>query len=215
MTPLRSPRPRRSARDDRVPSSALPRSFYARNACVVARALLGRLLVHDTRAGRTAGRILEVEAYGDETDPASHARPGHTARNASMFGAPGHAYIYRSHGIHHCFNVVTGRATRAAAVLVRSLEPRFGLALMARRRRKRDPRLIAPGPGCLGEALGIDLRHDGVDLTRGALWISRSRRMIAGERIGRSARIGIRFGLDRPWRFFIVPSRAAGRRGER
>jgi len=191
----------------------LPRAFYARGACAVARALLGRELVHDTPAGRTSGRIVEVEAYGDASDPASHARPGPTARNASMFGPAGHAYVYRSHGIHACFNVVTGRAGRAGAVLVRALEPRVGLALMARRRGTRDPRRLTPGPGCVGEALAIGLARDGADLTRGPLWVSRRRVALPGERLRRTPRIGIRVGLDRAWRFILNPEApGAGRR---
>ena len=170
----------------------------------MARALLGRTLVHDTAPGTVSGRIVEVEAYGDESDPASHARPGPTRRNASMYGPPGHAYVYRSHGIHLCFNVVTGRSGRAAAVLVRALEPIRGLATMARRRGVGDPRRWTPGPGCVGEALGLDRLDDGRDLTGEALWITRLRVRHPGERIVATPRIGIRVGRERLWRFVLV-----------
>ncbi len=178
----------------------------------MARDLLGRTLVHETRGRRVAGRIVEVEAYGGRDDPASHARPGPTRRNASMFGPPGHAYVYLSHGLHWCFNVVTGPAGRASAVLVRALEPGEGISRMARRRGTRDPRRLASGPGRVGQALGLGRGHDGADLVRGRLWISRARIRRAGERIERTARIGIRVGLERRWRFVLVPGRPGSRR---
>jgi len=181
----------------------LPRSFFARGPCAVARALLGRELVHETARGTVSGRIVEVEAYGGESDPASHARPGPTRRNASMYGPPGHAYVYRSHGIHLCFNVVTGRAGSASAVLVRALEPTRGLATMARWRGVGDPRRWTPGPGCVGEALGLERRHDGHDLTGETLWIGRRRVRHPGERIVATPRIGIRVGREWLWRFVL------------
>ena len=195
-----------------VAGGPLPREFYARSVCAVARSLLGHVLVHETREGMVAGRIVEVEAYGGESDPASHARHGRTARNASMYGEAGHAYVYLSHGLHVCFNVVTGTAGRAAAVLVRALEPRSGLSLMALRRRKPDPRRFTPGPGCVGEALALQRHHDGADLTRGPLWISRASLRTGFERVGCSARVGIRVGLERRWRFFLEYSDPPPRR---
>jgi DNA-3-methyladenine glycosylase len=188
----------------------LPRSFYARDAITVARDLLGLVLVSDL-GGRVSGRIVEVEAYGGESDPASHARPGRTPRNASMYGPPGHAYVYFTYGMHHCANVVVERIGSPSAVLIRALEPRTGLFRMARRRQTADPRRLTNGPGNLAESLGLDRAHDGADLTRGPVWISSLRPVVAGERIAASRRIGIRQAIERPWRFSLEPS--GGRRG--
>jgi DNA-3-methyladenine glycosylase len=179
------------------------RAFFARDVHVVARELLGRWLVHRERRGVVAGRIVEVEAYGGPEDAASHARPGPTERNAVMFGPPGRAYVYLIYGMHHCLNVVTGREGEAGAVLIRALEPRLGLARMARRRAVREERRLARGPGCLARALGIGIALNGADFTRGPLWISRGRTRRPGERVAESPRIGIRRAADRPWRYFL------------
>jgi DNA-3-methyladenine glycosylase len=181
----------------------LGRAFYRRHVVTVARAALGRVLVHDSPEGRVAGRIVEVEAYGGPDDPASHARSGRTARNASMFGPPGHAYVYFTYGMHHCLNLVTGETGRAAAVLVRALEPIQGFELLRRRRGTADAGRWLRGPGCVADGLGLDRAHDGLDLTRGALWISNLALRREGRRVARGPRIGIRQGLDRPWRFWL------------
>jgi DNA-3-methyladenine glycosylase len=118
-----------------------------------------------------------------------------------MFGPPGHAYVYFTYGMHHCLNVVAGAEGRAAAVLVRAVAPERGLALMrARRGGVPDPRL-ARGPGCVAQAFGLDRSHDGLDLTRGPLWISDAPRAGGGLAIVAGPRVGIRAGLDRRWRF--------------
>jgi DNA-3-methyladenine glycosylase len=182
----------------------LPRAFYARPPEVVARALLGRLLVRDPDRGgrgRAIGRIVEVEAYGGARDPASHAFRGETPRNRTMFGPAGHAYIYLSYGMHHCMNVVTGGAS---AVLIRALEPIAGLDGMARRRGVRAPERLARGPGCVARALGLGRAHDGLDLTRGPLWIADQRPRREGRPIARSPRIGISRAAARRWRFFLA-----------
>ena len=185
----------------------LPRAFYARGPRLLARALLGRVLVHDdARAGRLAGLIVETEAYGGVDDPASHGHRGRTARNAVMFGPPGHAYVYFTYGMHHCFNVVCGREGRAAAVLVRALEPVAGLAAMRRRRGVDDPRRLARGPGSLARALGLDRRHDGADLTRPPLWIADLAPRRGGRPVSRGPRVGIRLAADRPWRYWLAGS---------
>jgi len=183
---------------------ALPRRFYARPSRVVARALLGRLLVRGRGRRRLSGRIVEVEAYDGARDPASHAFRGETARNRTMFGPPGHAYIYVSYGVHHCLNVVTGTPGTAAAVLIRALEPVAGIAAMRRRRGLGDRERLARGPGCVTRALGLTVAHDGLDLTSGPLWIADGPPRRGGRRIARSPRIGISRAVARPWRFFLA-----------
>ena len=176
----------------------LPRRFYARDPLTVARSLLGRMVVRRGPAGLLAGRIVETEAY-QRDDPASHAFRGPTPRNASMFGPPGHAYVYVSHGIHHCLNATTGEGS---AVLIRALEPVEGLPEMVRRRGTSDPRLLCAGPGRLCQALGITLSQDGADLTdHDDLWIA------AGDPVEdpvATPRIGVTMAADVRWRF-VVP----------
>jgi DNA-3-methyladenine glycosylase len=198
----------RSARALKLPRESagrpLPRSFYERPVLTVARAVLGRMLVRDAPEGRVAGRIVEVEAYSDGGDPASHARAGRTARNAVMFGPAGHAYIYFTYGMHHCLNLVTGRAGRAAAVLVRALEPVLGLDVMRRRRGAVPERKLASGPGCVAKALGLTRAHDGCDLTRGPLWVSDLPSRRSGHRVAAGPRVGIRVGTESAWRFRLA-----------
>jgi DNA-3-methyladenine glycosylase len=182
----------------------LPRSFYERPVTAVARAVLGRLLVREDPLGRVAGRIVEVEAYGDGTDPASHARSGRTARNAAMFGPAGRAYIYFTYGMHHCLNLVTGPEGRASAVLVRALEPVSGLDVMRRRRGAVPDERLASGPGCVARALGLTRAHDGSDLTRGPLWVSDLAPRRRGLEIVAGSRVGIRAGTERAWRFRLA-----------
>ncbi|HEV2906018.1 MAG TPA: DNA-3-methyladenine glycosylase, partial [Actinomycetota bacterium] len=151
----------------------LSRRFYTRTAVELARELIGRLLVRELNGRLLTGRVVEAEAYGPD-DPASHSFRGPTPRNASMFGSPGHAYVYVSHGIHHCLNAV---ADPPSAVLLRALEPIEGLEEMHRRRRTERERLLCAGPGRLCEALGIGRNLDGHDLTLGeGLWIARGHR---------------------------------------
>lgn len=182
----------------------LPRRFYARPVLVVARALLGRVLVHEGPGGRTSGRIVEVEAYRGADDPASHAFRGETARNRVMFGPPGHAYVYFTYGMHHCVNVVTGTPGAAGAVLIRALEPLEGIELMRRRRGVRELERLARGPGCVTRALGLDRRHDGLDLTRGPLAVETGPPARGGHPVARGPRIGIRVATERPWRFWLA-----------
>jgi DNA-3-methyladenine glycosylase len=151
------------------------------------------------------GRVVEAEAYGPD-DPASHSFRGPTPRNASMFGSPGHAYVYVSHGIHHCLNVV---AEPPSAVLLRALEPIEGLEEMHRRRRTDRERLLCAGPGRLCEALGIGTNLDGHDLTLGeGLWIARGHR--AGDVVV-TPRVGLTDAADWPWRFVLAGSPFASR----
>ena len=184
----------------------LPREFYARHVVRVARGLLGRLLVHETSDGVIAGRIVEVEAYRDAGDPASHAWRGITPRTRMMFDAPGHAYVYFTYGMHHCVNVVAEPRGCAAAVLVRALEPVAGMELMMRERGSMPRERLARGPGCVTRALGLTRAHDGLDLTRGPLWISNLAPRRGGHRVTTSPRIGIRRAREREWRFFLAGS---------
>ncbi|MGD9797610.1 MAG: DNA-3-methyladenine glycosylase [Acidimicrobiia bacterium] len=137
------------------------RDFYARPAPEVAVDLLGKLLVHGARAGR----IVEVEAYLGAADPASHSFRGPTPRNATMFGPPGHLYVYRSYGIHWCANATCGDG---GAVLLRALAPVAGIELQrASRPGARTDRDLCNGPGKLGQALALDAGLDGADLVTG------------------------------------------------
>jgi DNA-3-methyladenine glycosylase len=185
----------------------LSRRFYRRDPVEVARDAIGRVLVREVDGARLLGRIVEAEAYGGRRDPASHSFRGPTRRNASMFGPPGHAYVYISHGIHHCLNLTTGAGT---AVLVRSLEPVEGVEEMARRRRLEDPRLLCAGPGRLCQALGISLADDGRDLTRrDGLWL-------AGDPVGPGSvvatpRVGLSVATEVAWRFVEAGTRYASR----
>ena len=177
----------------------------------VAPQLLNRLLV----VGHCAGRIVEVEAYGGGSDPASHAFRGPTMRNATMFGPAGRLYVYLSYGMHHCANVVTGRAGDGEAVLIRALAPVSGVELMwARRPAARREVDLCSGPGKLCQSLGIDLDFDGADLLDPA---SPARLVDDGtpppRAYGESTRIGISVGVDVPWRFWVVgdPNVSRGR----
>jgi DNA-3-methyladenine glycosylase len=198
----------------------LSRAFFDRASPLVARDLVGALIVHRLADGtRLAGRIVEVEAYlGDGSDPGSHAHRGETRRNRSMFGPPGHLYAYRSYGIHTCANVVCEARGRAAAVLLRAIEPRLGIERM-RELRGLSPqapeRVIASGPGRLAQALGITLAHDGCSLLRGALSLHELE--LPRPRIAVSTRIGLTRGAEIPYRFFepASPCVSRGRLGAR
>jgi DNA-3-methyladenine glycosylase len=155
------------------------------------------------------GVIVEVEAY-DHEDPAAHGFGNkRTARNASMFRAGGHAYVYRSYGVHWCLNIVCSDVGVAGAVLIRALEPTRGLDVMAQRRGVTDPRLLCSGPGRLCQALAVTREHDGLRLDR-APFSLRARR--APVEIVTGPRIGITKAADRPWRYGLAGSRFVSRR---
>ena len=187
----------------------LKRSFYNRPTLKVAEELIGKVLVHETRAGVASGVIVEVEAYIGESDPACHAAPGPTQRNAPLYGPPGIAYVYLNYGIHYLVNAVTEAEGWPAAVLIRALEPKDGIPLM-RRRRKRpadaDVNDLCRGPGNLTKALGIDLRHNLSDLTGSALRIED--RGVPKRPIAWSRRIGISVGVEQEWRVSAADSPA-------
>jgi DNA-3-methyladenine glycosylase len=180
----------------------LTKSFYARPTLTVASELIGKVLVHETRAGNAAGMIVEVEAYIGEDDPACHAAPGPTKRNAPLYGPPGHAYVYLNYGIHYLVNAVTEAEGSPAAVLIRALAPLEGIALMKRRRARGGGRTdevgLCRGPGNLTQALGITLKQNRLDLTTSSLRIE-DWGLSAGT-IAWSPRIGIRVGVEHPWR---------------
>ena len=187
----------------------LPRRFYNRPTLDVARDLIGKVLVHEARAGVASGVIVEVEAYIGEADPACHAAPGPTKRNAPLYGPPGMAYVYLNYGIHDLVNAVTEAEGWPAAVLIRALEPKVGIPLMRRRRqRSADVAVndLCRGPGNLTKALGIDLRQNLFDLTGSPLRIEDQKdpkRPIAWSR-----RIGINVGVEHEWRVSAADSAA-------
>jgi DNA-3-methyladenine glycosylase len=159
------------------------------------------------------GRIVEVEAYDGE-DPASHGFRGRTERNRSMFGPPGHAYVYRSYGIHWCLNLVCDEEGRAEAALVRALEPTEGLDVMRERRGVDDERLLCSGPGRLCQALAVTGAHDGLALDRPPFVLLGRQR--ADVEVVRGPRVGITQAADLPWRYGLAGSRflSRGLRGQ-
>lgn len=180
----------------------LARSFYARPTLEAAQALLGQILVHHSPQGATSGVIVETEAYLAQ-DPASHSVRGATPRNKSMFLPPGFSYIYRSYGIHWCFNISTFQEGIGEAVLVRAIQPIDGLDLMAERRGLDDPRLLCAGPGRLCQAFAFSGDLDGIDLLGDTLWLQPGP---APRELVTTTRIGISRGAELPYRFYIKDS---------
>ncbi len=181
----------------------IPRSFFARSVHAVAEELIGATLLVDG----VGGKIVELEAYHHE-DPAAHGYRGPTARNASMFGPPGHAYVYRSYGIHWCVNFVCEGEGIADAVLIRALEPTRGLAKMRLRRGLDEERLLCAGPGRLCQALGISREHDGLPLDRPPF---RLEPRTDEPELVRGPRIGITRATELPWRYGVAGSRYLSR----
>jgi DNA-3-methyladenine glycosylase len=185
--------------------SPLRRAFYTRPTLTVARELLGKCLVRRIGDINLVGRIVEVEAYIGEGDPACHARFGQTGRNIVMYGLGGFSYVYFIYGMYNMFNVVTERKGFPAAVLIRALEPLEGIDEMRRMRGIDAVGSLTNGPGKLCAALGIDKSHSGVDLTNGNLYVTAADS--SEYAVGESSRVGIRKGTDRAWRFFIEGNR--------
>ena len=227
----------------RVPASLRRRpagaAFLARPTLELARRLLGMRLVRALDGQRASGIIVETEAYIGEEDLACHAASGPTARNAVMYGPPGHAYVYFVYGMHHCLNVVTERRAFPAAILIRALEPESGIAAMATRRRLTAPltdelakfggitdralvaararpgrvlRALCAGPGRLCQALAIDRALNGTSLRGAELYLEHG---VTPEKIRTTRRVGIDYAgpwRHKPWRFLIADSPWVSRR---
>ena len=182
--------------------TVLPRTFYRRDPRVVAPELLNKLLVRGARVGR----IVEVEAYVGDQDPGSHAFRGMTRRNATMFGPPGHLYVYFTYGMHWCANAVCGEEGEGVAVLLRALAPVSGTGDMrAVRPRARRDRDLCSGPGKLCQAFGLTRDHDGADLVTGDRQV-----VIADDATPppvsplNGVRIGLSAGVALPWRWYVA-----------
>lgn len=179
----------------------LPRSFYRRPTLEVAPDLLGKILVRVKGKTVTSGRIVEVEAYGNSDDPASHAYRSQTPRNSPMFGEAGHAYVYFIYGMYFCVNAVTEESGTAGACLIRALEPMEGIGMMHRRRGAVRAHELTNGPGKLSEAMAIDRSLNGADFLADTLFITEDG--FRPNKIQRTPRIGLRVGTEKTWRFFI------------
>jgi len=189
----------------------VPRRLLGGDPVDVAPTLLNKVLVHGARWGR----IVEVEAYRGELDPASHAYRGPTGRNATMFGPPGHLYVYFTYGMHWCANVVCGPQGVAGAVLLRALAPGGGLDEMrAARPAARRDRDLCSGPAKLCQALGLDRRHEGVDLVGGGEVVLADDGTPPPESPGNGVRVGISVATEEPWRWWVAgdPNVSAGPR---
>jgi DNA-3-methyladenine glycosylase len=184
-------------------ASRLRRSFFDRSVHDVAPDLVGAMLLVDG----IGGIIVGVEAY-DQDDPAAHGYRGRTERNASMFGPPGYAYVYRAYGLHWCLNFVCEGVGVPCAILIRAIEPRFGIPIMQARRQLADIRLLCSGPGRVCEALGLTRTHDGLALDAPPFEI---RGRSAPVPVARGLRIGITKAADKPWRYGLGNSRFLSR----
>ena len=185
----------------------MKRSFYARPVLEVARDLVGCVVSHDG----CAGVIVETEAYHD-SEPACHAFVGLTPRTATLFGAPGVAYVYRSYGIHALLNAVSEPEGVGAAVLIRALKPVAGVDAMHRRRGVARVEDLCSGPGKLTQALGVELSHNGTSLLRGPVVITARPRAWRSVQVSVDRRIGITRAVELPWRFCATGSRYLSRR---
>jgi DNA-3-methyladenine glycosylase len=187
----------------------LSREFFARSPVCVAHDLIGCVLSVLTGEATLSGRIVETEAYGDESDLASHTAIYRVSRKGVMRAPPGTAYVYRSYGIHACFNIVAHEEGTAGAVLIRAVEPTEGAEIMAQRRGASDCKRLAIGPGNVTKAYGITLDDSGTDVVVSNNIIVRP--CTGNAVVKNSTRIGITRDIDRPWRFYDPSSPAVSR----
>ena len=186
----------------------LPRKFYTREVKVVAKDLLGKILVKKDGNSILAGKIVEVEAYDGKIDRAAHTFIGKTKRNQIMFNEGGYFYVYFTYGTHYCCNVVTGKKDHGTAVLIRAIEPVKGVKKMIENRYGRDllnekERFnLTSGPGKVCRAMGINKSHYGADLTDGTMFILDSQK-VQNNMIVVTKRVGIKKSIELPWRFYI------------
>lgn len=180
--------------------SPIRRSFFERDVVQVARTLIGLSFCIDD----TGGLIVETEAYRHD-DPASHSYPGQTLRNRSMFGAPGHAYVYRSYGLHWCFNIV---CQKGSGVLIRAIEPKVGIDKMMQRSQNHNLRILCAGPGRLTQALGITSEQNGFDVLKSPFGLYGQ----TAAEVVIDKRIGITKAVEQPWRFGLDNSEFVSRK---
>ncbi len=187
----------------------LPRKFYTRPVITVAKELLGKVLVKNEGKIILAGRIVEVEAYDGNIDEASHSFKGKTKRNEVMFNEGGFLYVYFTYGAHFCCNVVAGKKNHGAAVLIRAVEPIYGIDKMIERRFERKLKSekeifnLTSGPGKVCKSFGFNKEHSGIDLTGNFIYLLNAPKL-QKSKIGVSKRIGISKSVDLPWRFFEI-----------
>jgi DNA-3-methyladenine glycosylase len=188
------------------PAAPLAQPFFARNALEVARDLIGCTFLF----GGAGGRIVETEAYRQD-DPCCHGYRGKTPRTSVLFGPPGHLYVYFTYGMHFCANVASEEEGVAAGVLLRALEPEYGVEGMVERRGVLEPRLLASGPARLAQALGIARAQNGLPVWLPPLAILPRPSGAPDPEVVTTARIGVRGGDQKPWRFVDPASRHLSR----
>jgi DNA-3-methyladenine glycosylase len=191
-----------------VSFSPYPRDFYDRPVLEVARDLLGAVVIRSTEDGTVTLRLTEVEAYAGEIDPASHAFRGRTARNATMFGPPGHAYVYFTYGMHYCVNLVCSPPGHATAVLLRAGEVIEGLDLARSRRPGISDRDLARGPARLTLTLDLNRADDGLDVCGGSDLTVGPGEAVPDADVRTGPRVGVSQGATEPWRFWIDGERS-------
>ncbi len=191
------------------PIKKLPRAFYGRPTLKVAADLIGKYIVYNSPDGTMSARIVEVEAYIGQGDPACHAARGKTKRNAVMFGKPGFTYVYFIYGMYYCINFVTEKEGQPAAVLLRAAEPSEGIDLMKKHSPRQKEHRLLSGPGKFCKAFGLTRTHNGLDLTGDTIYLED--RNIGAAQIITTPRIGINHATELPWRFYDADSAAVSR----